>query len=145
MKCCNISSNLPGFDFPSAYVARNQIAKLKGFDYESQGAEVRQQILLQAKQLCLEIIYLRQQQASLNERLSNTKRLATVYAEKLEAGTANILETNKINVELITTQTAVDLNATSLTMRPSKPSIWNKIPNCNAWRMSTVRIKKALH
>lgn len=105
---------MQGFDFPSAYVARNQIAKLKGFAYESQGAEVRQQILLQAKQLCLEIIYLRQQQASLNERLSNTKRLATVYAEKLEAGTANILETNKINVELITTQTAVDLNATSL-------------------------------
>ena len=96
------------------YAARNKIAKLKGSAYESQGAEVRQQILLQAKLLCLEIIYLRQQQASLNERLSNTERLAAIYQQKLETGTANILETNKINVELITTRTAANLNATSL-------------------------------
>lgn len=105
---------MQGFDFPSAYAARNKIAKLKGSAYESQGAEVRQQILLQAKLLCLEIIYLRQQQASLNERLSNTERLAAIYQQKLETGTANILETNKINVELITTRTAANLNATSL-------------------------------
>ena len=96
------------------YAARNKIAKLKGSAYESQEAEVRQQILLQAKLLCLEIIYLRQQQASLNERLSNTERLAAIYQQKLETGTANILETNKINVELITTRTAANLNATSL-------------------------------
>ena len=105
------------FDFPGAYAARNQIAKLKASLYDSEGAEFRQQLLLQAKELCIEIIYLRQQQILLGERLSNAQRLSSVYKQKLETGAANILETNKISVELIAAQTAANLNATTLKAR----------------------------
>ena len=105
------------FDFPGAYAARNKIAKLKASLYDSEGAEFRQQLLLQAKELCIEIIYLRQQQILLGERLSNAQRLSSVYKQKLETGAANILETNKISVELIAAQTAANLNATTLKAR----------------------------
>ena len=58
--------------------ARNKIAKLKASLYDSEGAEFRQQLLLQAKELCIEIIYLRQQQILLGERLSNAQRLVCI-------------------------------------------------------------------
>ena len=63
------------FDFPGAYAARNKIAKLKASLYDSEGAEFRQQLLLQAKELCIEIIYLRQQQILLDCPTHNASRL----------------------------------------------------------------------
>ena len=48
-------------DFPTVYGSRNRIAKLKGSLYEKQWESQRQQLLLQVKQLCIEIVYLYRQ------------------------------------------------------------------------------------
>lgn len=62
---------------------------------DAQAATMRQQILLQAKEVCLDIIMLQQQQELLNARLKNAKELAAMYAQRLSNGDANALETNK--------------------------------------------------
>ena len=107
-------SVVQAFDFPSAYGNRNKIARLKGEMYEQEREAFRRQLLLDAQMACLEIIYLRQQEALLNERLSNAQKLSQAYQQKLEAGDANIIAINKINIEKLNAQTALNLNGTAL-------------------------------
>lgn len=102
------------FDFPSLYVTRNKLNRLKAGTYDSQASIFRQDMLLQAKEICLDIIMLRQQKHILEERLSNAEELAKMYAKRLQTGDANALETNKINLELLNVRTEASLNETAL-------------------------------
>ena len=102
------------FDFPSLYFTRNKLNRLKANTFDSQAALFRQEKLLQAKELCLDIIMLRQQKSILEERLRNAKELADMYAKRLKTGDANALETNKINLELLNVKTEASLNETTL-------------------------------
>lgn len=98
------------FDFPSVYVQKNKLAKSKAVSYDRQGAEFRQQILLQAKELCLDLVLLNQQKALLDQRRQNAEQLSELYATRLQSGDANILETNKINLELLNAKTEARMN-----------------------------------
>ncbi len=98
------------FDFPSVYVQKNKLAKSKAVSYDRQGAEFRQQILLQAKELCLDLVLLNQQKALLDQRRQNAEQLSELYAMRLQSGDANILETNKINLELLNAKTEARMN-----------------------------------
>ena len=98
------------FDFPSVYVQKNKLAKSKAASFARQGAEFRQQILLQAKEICLDLVLLNQQRALLDQRRQNAEQLAELYAMRLETGDANILETNKIDLELLNAKTEARMN-----------------------------------
>lgn len=98
------------FDFPSVYVQKNKLAKSKAASYDRQGAEFRQQILLQAKELCLDLVLLNQQKALLDQRRQNAEQLSALYATRLQSGDANILETNKIDLELLNAKTEARMN-----------------------------------
>ena len=102
------------FDFPSLYATRNKLNRLKAGAYDSQADVFRQDKLLQAKEVCLDIIMLRQQKQILEERLRNAEVLAEMYAKRLQTGDANALETNKINLELLNVKTEASLNETAL-------------------------------
>lgn len=98
------------FDFPSLYVQRNKLSKALGTSFERQGDEFRQQILLQAKELCLDLVFLNQQKNLLEQRLRNAEQLASLYKMRLDNGDANILETNKIDLELLNTKNEARMN-----------------------------------
>ena len=102
------------FDFPSLYATRNKLNRLKAGAYDSQADVFRQDKLLQAKEVCLDIIMLRQQKQILEERLRNAEVLAEMYAKRLQTGDANALETNKINLELLNVRTEFRANQTAL-------------------------------
>lgn len=102
------------FDFPSLYVTRNKLNRLKAGAYDNQAGVFRQDLLLQAKEVCLDIIMLRQQKQILEERLRNAEQLSAMYAKRLQTGDANALETNKINLELLNVRTETALNETAL-------------------------------
>lgn len=97
-------------DFPSAYGARNKIARIKSTLAENEGQDARQRILLEAKLLCIEIIYRNRQRTILGERLANAERLSEVYRKKMDSGDANALEYNKANLELVAARTQFELN-----------------------------------
>lgn len=103
-----------GFDFPTLYATRGKVNRLRAASLDAQASTLRQQILLQAKELCLDIIWLHKQQKLLDERLHNAQELAALYARRLETGDANALETNKINLELLNVQTEARTNAMTL-------------------------------
>lgn len=102
------------FDFPSLYVTRAKVNRLKAKSFDSQAEVFRQNILLQAKEICLDIIMLHQQKQLLSERLHNAEELSKMYAKRLQTGDANAIETNKINLELLNVKTEASLNETAL-------------------------------
>lgn len=102
------------FDFPTVYVQRGKLVRARSEGFDRQGAALRQQILLQAKEACLDLVLLNQQRQLLAERLRNAEQLAALYATRLERGDANILETNKIDLELLNARTEARLNETAL-------------------------------
>lgn len=89
------------FDFPTLYAQRNKLNKVRFQTFDAQQAVLRQQILLQAEQACLDLIYLNQLQTLLDSRLKNAEELSRFYASQLEKGSTNVIETNKIDLELL--------------------------------------------
>lgn len=89
-----------GFDFPTLYGSRNKLNKLKAVSFDKQNEAFRRDILLKAKELCLDYILLNQEKKLLDDRLKNAEQLAQIYEKRLQTGDANILETNKIKMEL---------------------------------------------
>ena len=102
------------FDFPTLYASRAKLNRLKSTTFDGQASAFRQGILLQAKEACLDLIMLRQQQQILQERLRNAEELAAMYKRRLMTGDANVIETNKINLELLNVKTEATLNETAL-------------------------------
>lgn len=102
------------FDFPSLYFTRNKLNQLKSGAFDGQKEVFRQSILLQAKEVCLDIIMLRKQKQILAERLRNAEELSAMYTKRLQTGDANVIETNKINLELLNVRTEASMNESAL-------------------------------
>lgn len=61
----------------------------------------RQEILLASKKLCLEWIFWQKNQDLVDQRLIMTQYLYKQYAKGLEIGSVNILELNKVKIQLL--------------------------------------------
>lgn len=98
------------FDFPTLYAARRQSGKLQQEVLDRQQQAVRRTILLDAKNLCLDLIRLNQERALLDARKKNADELLTLFEKRLQEGDAGILEVNKIKMERMNVQTEVTQN-----------------------------------
>ena len=99
-----------GFDFPTQYITRNRQAEMENEAIDLQQQAFRRDVLLRAKNLCLDLILLNQEKALMDIRMKNADELEDLYAKRLEAGDANILEVNKIKMERMNVQTEVAQN-----------------------------------
>lgn len=101
-------------DFPTTYARKNKLAELKTTTFDYQFAAFRQQVLLTAKQKCIEIIYLRKQKKLLTERLENAREMCALYDKRLKTGDANQLEVNKVHLEHLNAENQSRLNTAAL-------------------------------
>lgn len=89
------------FDFPTAYRYKNQISDIKneqlGLEYQKQ----RKELILNARLICLQLIYSNALESELSKRLSHAQGIANSYKVKLDAGESNILEYNKAQLNLL--------------------------------------------
>lgn len=97
-------------DFPSIYAVRSKVnsEKIKKYQYDYE--ETRRSVLLQAKELCLDLVMLDKQQKLINERLSNIIRIKTLYEKRYESGDVNKLEMNKIILQEMNEKSALAIN-----------------------------------
>ena len=102
-----------GFDFPTQYITRNRQAEMENQAIDLQQQAFRRDVLLRAKNLCLDLILLNQEKALLDIRMKNADELASLYENRLEAGDASILDVNKIKMERMNVQTEVAQNNAS--------------------------------
>jgi outer membrane protein TolC len=103
-----------GFDFPTLYAGRNSLNRKKSDIYNKESDQLRQSILLQAKEVCLDIIMLHKQQAILDERMKNALELTELYKKRIATGDANIIDMNKLNLEVLNVKSEALLNASTL-------------------------------
>ncbi|MGM9675320.1 MAG: TolC family protein [Bacteroidaceae bacterium] len=88
-----------GFDFPSLYAARRKAQMAAYAQMDCEQLALKQDILLQARLLCLQIIYLRKCMAIEDQRMEALSRMEQLLNVKLENGEATIIEVNKLKIE----------------------------------------------
>ncbi|HET6769713.1 MAG TPA: TolC family protein [Chitinophagaceae bacterium] len=97
-------------DFPTAYKRKKDLSSQQIAQTTLQQQVYRQDILLEAKLLSLQIIYLNKKAAELRRRLDNTQKLVLDYQKKLDRGDVIILDVNKARLQLLNIQNEVKLN-----------------------------------
>ncbi|MGL5689284.1 MAG: TolC family protein [Bacteroidales bacterium] len=102
------------FDFPTLYFYRNQLSKLSDKQAVSAYFAFKRELLLQVKLLCLNLIYLNQQDVMLKLRLLNAQILSDMYKERVSKGQASVLEKNKIDLERMNVLTNIESNKAAL-------------------------------
>lgn len=94
-----------GFDFPTLYGARRKAARLQGEAIDMQYRTARRDVLLGAKQLCLDLIHMNKRRALLDERRRAADELLAMYTEKYDGGEATAIELNKVKMERMNLET----------------------------------------
>ncbi len=88
-----------GFDFPTAYFARRKAVLAREEQLGHELNAFRQELLLEAKLLCIDIIALRQECLLLHKRAENSHRMARAMSKALEKGEVSSLEKNRADIE----------------------------------------------
>jgi outer membrane protein, heavy metal efflux system len=96
-------------DFPTAYKRKKELSIEQINQTTIQQNAFRQDVLLEAKLLLLDIIYLNKKEAELARRLTQTEQLLKDYQKKLDQGEVIILDVNKTKLQLHGIKSDVDL------------------------------------
>ena len=92
------------FDFPTVYARRTKIANLQNENAELAYKAERLNILLSAKQACIELAYYNALAHEFAVRSQNAELIAEAYKTKLGKGESNILEHNEAQLHLTAVQ-----------------------------------------
>jgi len=111
---------LQEFDFPTAYIRKNQVAKQQVAQAKFQVESYRKTILLNAKKHCIKLVYLNKKRVELSKRLNNITTLKEHYQTKLSVGDANTLDLNKIKIQFIELNNELRLNKSEIDLIKQK-------------------------
>lgn len=98
------------FDFPTIYGKRSTLAALKTTQANYDLQAIRQNILLEAKTICIELIYLSKRNIELKQRLDDAQKLSDYFKINLETGEGNAIDANKAKLQVINYQSGYRLN-----------------------------------
>ena len=88
-----------GFDFPTLYTSRHSAGKYRQEALKKEYEAERRELLLSAKNLCLDLIRLNQENALIAERLRCAEELLSLFEKRLDEGDVSILDVNKIKMK----------------------------------------------
>lgn len=83
------------FEFPTVYFKQKQLAGLKSSAQDIESAVFRQNLLLEAKQVLIQIVHRNRLRSLLSERLRQGVELQKILEKRLEKGDAGMLDLNK--------------------------------------------------
>lgn len=98
------------FDFPTVYARKKQLSNEQIKQAEFQLNANKQDILLEAKLICIELIYRNKLNSELTIRKQNTEKWLTAFQKSLEKGQGNIMDVNKAKLQLIEINAAFQEN-----------------------------------
>lgn len=97
-------------DFPTTYKRKRVLSKEQAAQADLQQEVYRQNVLLDAKLVVLELIAFNKKAAVLDRRRLQTARLVEDYQKKLDRGDVIILDVNKARLQLLNIQNEEALN-----------------------------------
>jgi outer membrane protein, heavy metal efflux system len=103
-----------GFDFPTSYGKRKSLSDEQIGNVDNQMNAFRQEILLEAKLLCIELVYRTKFQDQLKERLTTADRLLAATNQQIERGETSILNVNKVKLLQLEIKNQSALSATQI-------------------------------
>lgn len=112
-------------DFPTLYHTRRQLNRQKNVMADHEYQLKRREILLKAQEIGFDIILLRKERLLLKERHQNASELAALYQQRIESGDANVIELNKVKLELLNAKTEASINETNLKKKEEELIILN--------------------
>jgi outer membrane protein TolC len=83
------------FDFPTAYLYRSQMAGIKNRQSEWYWQKNRMEILLEAKLICIDLIWFNRQLTETTRRLQQAERIASAFQARFSAGETALPDVNK--------------------------------------------------
>ncbi|MFA9189179.1 TolC family protein [Flavobacterium sp. FBOR7N2.3] len=89
------------FDFPTVYGKKNQLSDQLGIQADLQLKMVNQELLLEAKKICIELVYRNKLQVPLTKRKEATEKWLANFRKKLSTGDGTILDVNKAEIQLL--------------------------------------------
>lgn len=92
------------FDIPTIMGMKSGVSNGKNDLVEWQYKTDRMNIMLEAKQYCIELVYYNALKRELDLRMQHAETIAKGYKDRLERGDANKLEYNKVQLNLATVQ-----------------------------------------
>lgn len=107
-------------DFPSTYLRKSRLARQQTAQVQTQVAVERQNVLLEAKVTCLDLIYYNKKKIDLTRRVQNIEALATDFEKRLAQGDASILDVDKARLQLINLQHELRENTTAINLLNQK-------------------------
>lgn len=98
------------FDFPTAYRYKSQLADGKDKQLDLIYEKQRQEVLQQARILCVELVYQMKVNKQLKERLESAKNLSDAYQKSFDQGDIDILERNKTKLNYLNEEKSLQMN-----------------------------------
>lgn len=89
------------FDFPTVYGKKNQLADQQILQADLYLQAANQALLLEAKMICIELVYRNKLQIPLAKRKEATEKWLAQFNRKLETGDGTILDVNKAEIQLL--------------------------------------------
>lgn len=89
------------FDFPTVYGKKKGLAEEQSRQAHFSLTARRQEILLEAKKICIELIYRNKLQQRIVERKTRTEKFLTDFQTQLEKGEGTVLDRNKAKLQWI--------------------------------------------
>lgn len=103
------------FDFPTVYSKRSDLADLRSSHLVYDELMIKQDILLEAKLVCIELIYYHIRKSELIRRYETADRIYTYLSTKMDEGDLNIMEVNKARLQAVTLKSEIELNEIEIT------------------------------
>lgn len=108
------------FDFPSVYSKKRKLADEQSKQSDFSMTANRQKILLEAKIICIELVYRNKLQQKFEERKTKTEKFLTDFQTKLDKGEGNVLDVNKAKLQLIEINKDYQLNISAINQLTQK-------------------------
>ena len=96
------------FDFPTVYYHKQKLADEKNKQEDLKFRIKRAEILLEAKQICIELIYLKELSDKMEEQLKQGEQCVSAYRKKLDQGEISILDYNKAELNWLNNRQRMD-------------------------------------
>jgi outer membrane protein, heavy metal efflux system len=112
-------------DFPTTYVKKAQLAKELATQSDIHLSATRQDILFEAKKICLDLVYENKLHTQLNRQNENIEKLLSDFQKKLDKGDGNMLDVNKAKLQLIEIKKQVQQNTSNINQLQQKLTALN--------------------
>lgn len=113
------------FDFPSVYARKKELSGEKNKMSDLNFQLERQQILFEAKSLCMDQIYRNKLHSQFLVRKKSLEQLVANYQKKMEKGEGTVIEVNKAQLQLIDLNKEMEMNLSVIRQNNAKLSALN--------------------